>query len=155
MLTSPQLRFAAPLKEELALESVVVPAVAEGSASEVEVQLEVEPAPAVAVTIVDKITGAPVEMAVVTVSRDVMHVLALSEGVEQGLTMIDYLPIGEMFSLSVRAPGYLPWQQELTVTPEMALKVELSQGGTVTGRGVNGADVAVGGAALGVGPWPG
>ena len=129
-------------------ESVLVPAVAEGSASEVEVQFEVEPAPAVAVTIVDKITGAPVEMAVVTVSRDVMHVLALSEGVEQGLTTIDYLPVGELFSLSVRAPGYLPWQQELAVRPEMAIKVELSQGGTVTGRVVNGADVPVGGAAV-------
>lgn len=129
-------------------ETVLVPEVADGSASEVEVQLALEPAPAIPVAIVDKVSGAPLETAIMTVSRDQLHVLALSDGVEAGAATIDYLPLGETFSLSVRAPGYLPWQQEFVATEETRIRVELSQGGTVTGRVVNGADVAVGGAAV-------
>ena len=129
-------------------ETVLMPEVAEGSASEVEVQLEVVSAPSIPISVVDKVTGAPVESSIVTVSRDMMHVLALSEGVDLGIGALDYLPEGELFSLSVRAPGYLPWQQSFEIKEGLTIRAEVSQGGTVTGRVVNGADVAVGGAAV-------
>ena len=105
---------------------------ASASAQELRVEFPLQRAPTMRLRVVGGSERVPVEGAVLSVSAQALHVVAVHSVLQASETEIDWLPRGT-YHARVRAPGYLPWEGPLMVGAAAEREIVLARGARVEG----------------------